>query len=238
VLPDKVTPSPLFALLLDDIFTLALAADTSNAVDILTPTRLAAVYDELGYPQQDNLPFLLLRHAEQSGESNPHARVNEGMQMAWRVFELEYGTATTTTGAVVPGLTRRGFQAMMVRDGLMDPHRQAKGLSALIARHRGGMSAQRGQLPEVPIGAESLTPPGNPTTGDAETQRVYRERQTAWVEAYKSRFGAQGVQMDMEMARMMQTFKHNMTMDAMTPGYRVPNGMGGYTYHYTGGLDW
>ena len=170
VRPDKATPSPLFARLLDEIFTLALAADTSNTADILTPTRLAAVYDELGYLQEDNLPFLLLRHAEQSGESNPHARVNEGMQMAWRVFELEYRTTTTTTGAVVPGLTRQGFRAMMVRDALIYPPGQAKAHSALLARHRSRISAHRAAFPEVPIGTESLTPPGVPTTGDADIQ--------------------------------------------------------------------
>jgi len=38
------------------------------------------------------------------------------------------------------------------------------------------------------------------------------------------------------MAMQIQTFKHNMTMYAMTPGYRVPNGWGGCNYHYTGGL--
>ncbi|KAM6524463.1 hypothetical protein FALCPG4_010075 [Fusarium falciforme] len=245
ILPDKTTPSPLFARLLDAIFTLALAADTSNAADILTPTRLAAVYDELGYFQEDNLPFLLLRHAQQLGESNPHARVNEGMQMAWRVFELEYTTTTTTTGATVPGLTRQGFRAMMVRDGLIYPPGQAKAHSALLARHRSRLSTQGAAFPAVPIGTESLTPPSVPATGDAETQTVYKERQAAWVNEYRSRFGGQGMGgMEMGLGMRggwpmeMETFRHNMTMEAMTPGYRVPNGMGGYNYHYTGGLSW
>ncbi|KAK5992596.1 hypothetical protein PT974_06010 [Cladobotryum mycophilum] len=254
ILPDKVTPSPLFARLIDAIFTLALGADTSNNADILTPTRLAAVYDELGYPQQDNLPFLLHRQAQNLGGGDPHKTVNEGMEMAWRLFELEYTTIINTSGLTVPGLTREGFRAMMVRDGLIYPPGQASAHSALLARHRGTLLTTQGAaFPAVPIGAESLMPPGVPATGDAETQRVYKERQAAWTKEYASRFGGQGMGTEMgmgmgmapdmngggwQMAMQMQNFKHNMTMDAMTPGYRVPNGMGGYTYHYTGGLNW
>ncbi|KAK4116050.1 hypothetical protein N656DRAFT_765081 [Canariomyces notabilis] len=62
--PDKTTPTFLFSRLLDAIFALAQSADTNTASqELLTPTRLAAVYDELGYPPEDNLAFLLFRDA-------------------------------------------------------------------------------------------------------------------------------------------------------------------------------
>jgi hypothetical protein len=51
-------------------------------------------------------------------------------------------------------------------------------------------------------------------------------------------FGMGGGGVDWGMAMQMQTFKHDMTMSALTPGYREPNGWGGYDYHYTGGLNW
>ncbi|KAL8365326.1 hypothetical protein RB595_004231 [Gaeumannomyces hyphopodioides] len=243
ILPDKTTPSAHFVRLLDAIFALALHADNSCTADILTPTRLAAVYDELGYAHDDNLPFLLFRHAQQCGDGSPHARVNAGMEMAWRIFGLEYTAATITTA---PGLTRQGFRTMMVRDGLIYPVGQAKAHSALLARYRDRLSAQGvAAFPAGPLETESLMPPGVPATGDAETQNVYKERQAVWAREYRCRFGGGqgelGVGMgaaDVATAMQMATFRHNMTMDAMTPGYRVPDGRGGYNYHYTGGLNW
>ncbi|KAK3363142.1 hypothetical protein B0T25DRAFT_526424 [Lasiosphaeria hispida] len=248
ILSDKVTPSPLFVHLLDAIFNLALAADTSNTADVLTPTRLTAVYEELGYLQEDDLPFLLLRHAHQSGESSdPHARVNDGMRMAWRIFELEHITVTTARGAA-PGLTRQGFRTMMVRDGLIYPPGQANAYSNFLDRHQDRLSAQGLVLPPVGIGAESFMPPGVPLAGDADTQRLFKQRQGAWVAEYKTRFGGQdyqgaGMAAVMEpggwaLAMQLQTFKHDTTMQALAPGYSASNGRGGYDYHHTGGLNW
>ncbi|KAK0730898.1 hypothetical protein B0H67DRAFT_563234 [Lasiosphaeris hirsuta] len=249
ILSDKTTPSTLFVYLLDAIFNLALPSDTSNTADVLTPTRLTAVYEELGYLQEDNLPFLLFRHAHQSGESNdPHARVNEGMRMAWRIFELEHTTVATARGAV-PGLTRQGFRTMMVRDGLIYPPGQANAYSNFLDRHRGKLLAQGVAIPPAEMDAESLMPPGVPLAGDVDTQRLYKQRQGAWVAEYRSCFGGQDYHQEAGMAAgvepggwalamQLQTFKHNMTMDALTQGYSAPNGRGSYDYHYTGGLSW
>ncbi|GAB1312331.1 hypothetical protein MFIFM68171_02541 [Madurella fahalii] len=236
------TPTPLFAALLDAIFTLSLPSDSSNTVDMLTPTRLAAVYDELGYPQADNLPFLLFRHAQSCGNVNPHLRANEGMQMAWRLFQLDFVTANNGT----PGLTRRGFRELMVRDGLIYPIGQAKAWSTVVEKHRGklgGMMPMGMAVPTGEIPAEAFMPTGVPATGDAEVQRVYKERQGRWIGEYNARFGGQGMGVEMdggfcggnwEIAKQMQDFKHQMTMDAMTPGYRLPNG----NVVWTGGLNW
>src|SRR5687768_9250949 len=138
ILPDKTTPSPLFASLLNAIFTLALPADSSTSADILTLTRLAVVYTELGYPQADNLPSLLHQRAQRCCDADPRSRIDQGMQMAWRVFGLKY---TTAMGAV--GLTRKGFMDMMARDGLIYPPGQATAYSDLLARRRGELENSR-----------------------------------------------------------------------------------------------
>ncbi|KAH6687742.1 hypothetical protein F5X68DRAFT_231291 [Plectosphaerella plurivora] len=249
ILPDKITPSPLFARLLDALYDLALAADTRITTDILTPTCLAAIYEELGYPEADNLPLLLLRRGQQAGDAQPHDRVNAGMRMAWRIFNLEHTTVTTAPGSI-PGLTRAGFRALMVRDALICPPGQATAHSALLARRVAELSSRSGGVPfpPCPITADSFMPPGVPMSGDAGTQTRYREQQAQWVAEYTQTYGVPGpAQMQQQMndsaegwamARQMQAFKHNMTMDAMSAGYRVPNGSGGYTYYSTGGLNW
>ncbi|KAH7375172.1 hypothetical protein B0T11DRAFT_345065 [Plectosphaerella cucumerina] len=244
--PDKTTPSPLFSQLLDALFDLSLAADTRITADVLTPTCLAAIYEELGYPEADNLPLLLLRRAQQAGDARPHDRVNAGMRLAWRLFNLEHTDASSAPG--VPGLTRAGFRALMVRDALICPPGQAAAHSALLARRSAELSSRGAVFPPRPIGAGSFMPPGVPISGDARTQSMYREQQAQWVAEYTKMYGVPGpeqVQQQMAdsaegwaMARQMQMFKHNMTMDALTPGYRIPDGSGGYTYHYTGGLNW
>ena len=90
-------------------------------------------------------------------------------------------------------------------------------------------------------------PPGVAPTGDMQVQMRYKERRERWVTEYKMRFGGGGGSgaanmdqgmMDIGMAMRMENWKHRMTMDAMTPGYRVTNGSGGYDYVYTGGLNW
>ena len=256
ILPNK-TPSPFFTALLDAIFTLALPVDNSTTADLLTPTHLAAVYDELGYQQSDNLPYLLHCHAQRCCDADPRSRVNEGMQMAWRIFELEYGMGTTTAGVAVPGLTRRGFRDMMVRDGLIYPLGQAKAWFGMIEKHRGRLVSMGLTIPVGVIGPEAFMQGGIGVSGDGETKREYRERQQRWVEEYNQRFYGEriaggvgggmvgqgqgigpGMGTDWRMAMQMQQWKHNMTMDAMTPGYRVENGYGGYSYVYTGGFNW
>jgi hypothetical protein len=244
--PDQA-PTPLFAALLDANFTLSLSADSSSntQADILTPTRLAAIYDELGYPQADNLPYLLFRHGQTCGDGNPHLRVNEGMQMAWRLFQLDFVLANADNGTPTPGLTRRGFRELMVRDGLIYPIGQAKAWSAFVEKHReklGGMLEPLGMaIPAGEIPTESFMPRGVPATGDTEVQRVYRERRGRWVAEYRARFGGQemmglnnGDGSSWGMAFQMENFRHQMTMDALTPGYRLPNG----NVVWTGGLSW
>jgi hypothetical protein len=239
--PDKITPTPVFARLLDAIFDLAQSADTNTASrDLLTPARLAAVYDELGYPPEDNLPLLLFRDAQNSGDNT---RVGEGIQMAWRVFGLEY-----TTVGNVPGLTREGFKDLMVRDAIIFPPGQARAYNSLLVKHRESLSVRGGVFPAGEIGMGCFMPAGVPATGDEETQRVFKERQGVWGREYRLRFPrtqqASMVSRQMEtaggwgLAMQLENFKHDMTMDALTPGYAVPNGWGGYSYHYTGGLNW
>ena len=250
ILPSKA-PTSLFSALLDAIFTLSLPADTSNRLELLTPTRVAAVYDELGYPMSDNLPFLLHRQAQASGDGNPKPHVNEAMKMAWRIFGLEYTEASAPDGTLVPGLTRKGFKDMMVRDALIYPIGQAAAWNGMIAKHRGALTAMGIMLPSTAMGPEAFMPQGVGPTGDAEAQARYKERRDRWTAEYKTQFGsvcqpagfAVGPGgnmggMDVGMAMQMQNWKHRMTMDAMTPGYRVDNGYGGYNYVYTGGLNW
>jgi hypothetical protein len=170
--------------MLDAIFDLARSADTNTtSQELLTPTRVATVYKELGYSPQDNLPVLLFQAAQNSGDNT---RVNEGMKMAWQIFELEY---TTTTGNV-PGLTKQGFRDMMVRDALIYPPGQAMAYNALLGKHRGQITryAKGEMFPAGDIATECFMPTGVPESGDVETQRVYRERQGVWGREYSARF--------------------------------------------------
>jgi hypothetical protein len=178
------TPTPLFARMLDAIFDLARSADTNTtSQELLTPTRVATVYKELGYSPQDNLPALLFQAAQNSGDKT---RVNEGMKMAWQIFELEY---TTTTGNV-PGLTKQGFRDMMVRDALIYPPGQAMAYNALLGKHKVQITryAKGEMFPAGDIATECFMPTGVPESGDVETQRVYRERQGVWGREYSARF--------------------------------------------------
>lgn len=167
------------------------------------------------------------------------------MQMAWQVFGLGH-----TTVAGVVGLTRKGFIDMMVRNGLIYPAGQANAYSGLLTRRRGGLEMAAGVgFPIVPIGSESFMPGLDvPMTGHVATQTLYKQREAAWVEEYRRVFGVQDMNLigggeqgggmmmgggGWQMAMWLENFRHNMTMDALTPGYRV-----GDRAYYTGGLNW
>jgi hypothetical protein len=222
------TPSPLFAVLLNALFTLSLPIDSSvpPSLDILTPTRLAAIYDELGYPQSDNLPILLHQQAQQACDADTRARVNEGMALYWRIFGLEQNTGVRFDGTAVPGLTRKGFMDMMVRDGLMYPLGQAKSYSALLSRRRGELVARAGvEFPMGPVGAESFMLMGEiPATGHTETQRVYEQGVAVWGEEYRTRFGGGNMAMSggqgrWQMAMGTENWRHNTVMEALTTSF-------------------
>ncbi|KAK4116049.1 hypothetical protein N656DRAFT_774240 [Canariomyces notabilis] len=164
------------------------------------------------------------------------ARLNEGIQMAWRIFGLEYTTTTQNT----PGLTRKGFRDLMVRNAIMYPPGQARAYDMLLAKHRARLVALGAMLPAGEIAMECFMPAGIPATGDGETQRVYREQQANWVWEYKARFtiahmgclagGAREPAGGWGLAMQLENFKHNMTMDALGPGYREPNGSVGIPF--------
>ena len=135
-------------------------------------------------------------------------------------------------------MTRQGFHTMMVRDAVIYPHGQAVAYNALLRKHRGRLCALAGcEFPAGEIGDECFTPEGMLVTGDIETKRDYKERQELWAREYRARFppvqcregvGVPGNLQDSAegwaLAMQLQTFKNDMTMDSLTPGYGVPNG--------------
>lgn len=192
IMDDKVTPTAVFNDLLNTIFDIVLPSDPTNTAELLTPTRLAAVYDVLDYPLYLNLPFLLYRDGKRSRDDNPHFRVRTHMATFWRDLRLESGIVTSTNENIpTPGLTRKGFISMMVRDAVMYPVDRAHQYTAMMGRYRHRLE-ERGRLfPRAKIHARFFTPPGVPPTGDANLLMEFVHIQQVWESNYMSGTGSE-----------------------------------------------
>ncbi|KAH7129777.1 hypothetical protein B0J13DRAFT_644713 [Dactylonectria estremocensis] len=219
--PDK-TASRQFVLLIDAIFAFANKALEPRNTGILEPTKAASVFEAMNYADSNNIPKSFYRFAVQNNYPDPLKFQADAMAMNWRIFQIPHHTDNANT----LGLTREGFRAIVLRDALLDPIVQWKRLNSfLAANHQRLINPET--LSQFPL---STIPEGSmPDTGDPETIRVFREREAI--------MSAELLQYQQTLMNA-QNWKHQATMDGLTPGYFTPNAWGGYQFHATGGMNW
>ncbi|KAH7161845.1 hypothetical protein EDB81DRAFT_925626 [Dactylonectria macrodidyma] len=219
--PDK-TASRQFVLLMDAIFNFADTALEPRNTGILEPTKAASLFEAMNYADSNNIPKGFYRFAVQNNYPDPLKFQADAMAIHWRIFQIPHHTDNAHT----LGLTREGFRAIILRDALLDPIIQWKRLNTfLAANHQRLINPET--LSQFPL---STIPEGSlPVAGDPDTIRVFREREAI---------------MSAELLQYQQTlmsaqnWKHQVTMDGLTPGYFTPNAWGGYQFHATGGMNW
>jgi len=177
---DKATATPLFASLLNTMFDLVLPSDPTNSAELMTPTRLAAIYDALELPLCHNLPYLLYRAGNRLGDTDPHFRAAKGMAILWYRLGYEFGETPTTMKLMVAGLTRNGFIEMMVRDAVMHPTDRSSRFTVMIERNRSRLEGQGMTFPKTPIHPRCFMPRGVPHTGDAALLMEHNAIQYKW----------------------------------------------------------
>jgi hypothetical protein len=216
------TASPLFNRFFDAIFNLGDATIAPQNTGAIEPAKAAVLFEAMAYAASNNTAKSFLQFATENRFPNPQATQNEATTMAWRVFGIPH----TTTPSGISGLTREGFRAVVLRDTLMDPVVQLRRLNFFLTQNYARLidPETRSTFPNAPIPPSAL-----PTAGDPEVQRAYQQREAI--------MSAEFLQYQKTLMAV-QINTHNATMDGLTPGYAVPNGLGGYNYHYTGGMNW